>query len=543
MAFPTTNLLARYEALSETAYSDGNEATTVTNQVSSSISNGEGRGLTWRSNVLNGHAVYRFDGTDDYANASISLVTYTAWSISAVVKAASEGTSRSWPFVMGEETTDIMAFTEGATSSEWGAFARTSGSGSGTNQIFTSGVDTTEWTHLLLVWDGSTVTFYRDGSVVNSGSRAGGFDADSLSMGDLDYRGKGGVANLGEYFGGDIALMAAWSKALDSTERGDLQDYVDSTYFAAAGAPEASGTVSAEASLSATGHVAKEASGTTTAEGSLTAEGHRVSEASGSVSAEGSLSATGEALAVAAEASGTVSAEASLTAEGARDSKASGTISVEGSLTAEGHRDSSVAGSVSAEGSLSATGHVSPQTSGTVSAEGSLSATGHIDAEASGRVAAEGSLTATGQAVEAASASGTVTAEGSLSATGYIEPAASGTVTGLGSLSATGETPQAAPIPRASGTVSAEGSLSGGGYATPKAFSTVAAVGHLEGVGYLAPFSSGVVEAIASLNGVGRSDVPPFWTPDPVDHTSDPVDHTSDPVGYKPARRHEPAPW
>lgn len=228
MAFPTTSLELRFEAKHETAYTDGQEATTVTDQSPNGYDMA-GSGLTWESGELNGEAVYRFDGVDDTASdAAIGGSQVTAWSVAVVCKSDVEATSRLWPFVVHDSTTYIMGFTEGETASEWGVFAR---SDAATQKIFTSGVDTTQWAALLLVWDGATVSFYRDNSLVGSASLSGQFIHDEHAMGEF----------LTDAFDGDVALAAAWSKALDSTERSDLQDYIDSTYFGAGGVSQVIG--------------------------------------------------------------------------------------------------------------------------------------------------------------------------------------------------------------------------------------------------------------------------------------------------------------
>lgn len=218
MAFPTTSLELRYEAKDETAYTDGQEATSVTDQSANGFDL-PGTGLTWEDGELNSHAVYRLDGIDDGAeDITVALPNPTALSVAVLCKSAAEATSRLWPFTVADGTTGFSGFTEGETASEWGIFLRTS---AGDQEVFTSGVDTTAWTTLLLVWDGSTVTFYRDGSSVGPASLSGTIDWEDIYLGSF----------VDQFFGGDIALAAAWSKALDSTERSDLQDYVDTTYF------------------------------------------------------------------------------------------------------------------------------------------------------------------------------------------------------------------------------------------------------------------------------------------------------------------------
>lgn len=225
MAFPTTNLYARYEAKAETGRSSGDLLATVVDQ------SGGGRDLTqavsskmptWQAGVLNGHPAFRFDGVDDIIDrSSATVAARTTWSVSAVVSSgASEATSRKWPFGYGNSTTRIFGLTEGVTSGEWGSFVRTSAA---TIQHATSGVATTAFAVLTIVWDGATTVLYRNGTQVASSALAGNINFAHMAMGAL-------FSLATECFSGDIALAAAWTSALDATARADLHSYVQDTY-------------------------------------------------------------------------------------------------------------------------------------------------------------------------------------------------------------------------------------------------------------------------------------------------------------------------
>lgn len=230
MAFPTTGLLARYEALSEVGYTDGDPLATIADQ------SGAGRDMlqttaakkpTFRSGVVNGLPTYRVDGVDDRAVWDAPMSgghTPTAWSISAVISSGvSEASSRKWPFAYDRGTAQLFALTEGATSGEYGTFVRSSG---GTVQQSTSGVDTTGFCVLTVTWDGSTVRFYRNGIEIASTALGGSYaQLDANSQFTI-----GSIPDLEEYFSGDIALAAVWDTALDATARADLHTYVQDTY-------------------------------------------------------------------------------------------------------------------------------------------------------------------------------------------------------------------------------------------------------------------------------------------------------------------------
>lgn len=231
MAFPTTDLVARFEARLESGYSDNDPITTAINHAGTSqYPNVSGGSPTFKTGILNGEPVFRFDGTDDHLSGTASSDNFAAFTICAVLSSgAAEATSRVWPFTFdSSSTTRILALTEGVTSGEWGTFVRTSGTGGGTTQQSTSAVDTREFCVLVLVWDGTNATFYRDGAQVAQTSRTG--LAQSMSRVQLG-------ANLSEFFSGDLALAAGWSVALGSTALDDLHDYVETTYFGATGPP------------------------------------------------------------------------------------------------------------------------------------------------------------------------------------------------------------------------------------------------------------------------------------------------------------------
>ena len=222
MAFPTTGLANRYEAKDHTGLVDGDPVAAVTDQSGNGWHlNIGGTQPTWETNELNGHAVYRFDGVDDFRRRDETFIAagLTGTSIAVVCRATAEGTSRTWPFGLeGASFTLIFGFTEGETASEWGTFVRTTEAGD--IKLATSGVDTTQDASLLIVWDGADVVFYHNGVQVATAAKGGTLDYDDIYMGEIT------AGN----FGGDVALAATWHKALDSTERANLDDYVATTY-------------------------------------------------------------------------------------------------------------------------------------------------------------------------------------------------------------------------------------------------------------------------------------------------------------------------
>lgn len=230
MALPTAGLFARYEAHLHTGLVSGDPVVQVTDQAGTRhmTSLTSARRPTWVSAVLNGHAVYRFDGVDDLTAVDFASQAPPAWSLSLVVRSEPvEATTRKWPAYAGTDTSQVMAFTEGVTSGEWGTFSRTT-SPTTTVQQSTTGVLTTTWCVLTIVWNGAAVAFYRDGTLVNSAALAGTFGLTTLSLGALES--DVSTALRGECMSGDIALAGFWNTALTTTERSELHSYVQDTY-------------------------------------------------------------------------------------------------------------------------------------------------------------------------------------------------------------------------------------------------------------------------------------------------------------------------
>lgn len=224
MAFPTTGLAARYEALLDTGHTDAEPLATIEDQSGNArhlTQATAGKQPTYRTGIVGGQPAYRLDGVDDIASWSGTVLQPAATTISVVVSSSpSEATSRKWPFTASVGTVTIHALTEGVTTGEWGTFARTN---SATVQQTTAGVDTTAWCVLTLVWDGANATLYRNGAQVATNALAGIQQFTEISIGAL-------VSLATECFGGDVALAGAWTVALDATARADLHTYVQDTY-------------------------------------------------------------------------------------------------------------------------------------------------------------------------------------------------------------------------------------------------------------------------------------------------------------------------
>lgn len=224
MAFPTTSLAGRWEALLDGGHSDGDILATIADQSGNSrnLAKTTGGEATYKTALVNGQPGYRFNGSATFLEYDAgSLAADSALTISVVLSSgAAEAGSRAWPFGLGNGTTHILAFTESETAGEWGTFVR---SGAGTDKSATTGVDTTAWCVLTLTWDQTVGRLYRNGTLIGTTtSLAGALQVQNIYIG-AHY-------TIGEYFGGDIALAGYWRAALDTTARSQLHSYVQDSY-------------------------------------------------------------------------------------------------------------------------------------------------------------------------------------------------------------------------------------------------------------------------------------------------------------------------
>ena len=223
MAFPTTSLFARYEALLDTGKTNG--------QIMTSLLDFSGNGYnlfqaetaqTYNTNIINGKPAYYFAGNGAYVATDS---TYTAFNssdaqctISIVLSSNNPGGSRTWPFgTTYAASTSIFAFTDGASSGKWGAFLR---GASNAGQIYYTTSDDTLWSVLTLVYDGSTIKSYMNGTEIDSKSASGNQNMNTIAVGKI----------VGQTWEGYIAAAYLWKKGLDSAERAALHSYVQDTY-------------------------------------------------------------------------------------------------------------------------------------------------------------------------------------------------------------------------------------------------------------------------------------------------------------------------
>lgn len=220
---PVTGLLARYEARLQTPVADNTNVTTMPDQ------SGNGYNLfqtetaqKYRTNIVNGQPSYYFAGNGAYQASNVDYpalaITDSELTISVIVNSNAAGGSRTWPFGLTQgDSTSIFAFTDGASAGKWGAFLR---GANNTGQIYYTTSDDTVWAVLTLVYDGSTIKSYINGTEVDSKAATGSQVSNRISMGKI----------VGQTWEGYLAGAFIWRKGLDATERASLHSYVQDTY-------------------------------------------------------------------------------------------------------------------------------------------------------------------------------------------------------------------------------------------------------------------------------------------------------------------------
>jgi len=152
---------------------------------------------------------YEFDGSDDFVEASGVTVTgeftFAAW----VNTDVTDGGFRN---IMGDTSSSGAKLLLGNDNFLQGQIRGSSG----TNGTVTSSViNTNQWYHVVLVYDGSTLRLYLDGTQVDSTGSG------PKPSGDRTFK-IGGQTDFGHYWDGRIDDPRVYDKGLTSTEVSNL---------------------------------------------------------------------------------------------------------------------------------------------------------------------------------------------------------------------------------------------------------------------------------------------------------------------------------
>jgi hypothetical protein len=242
------------------------------------------------------------------------------------------------------------------------------------------------------------------------------------------YPAKSGFFSSGSVIRGSVtAVQGRFGSGVVAPTSTSANSYlVDIEFAAADGAVthDATATLAATGSLTATATKAIDGTATLAATGTLTAAGVRAQAATATLSATGALTA---AATVDRAATATLAATGALSAAGERTAVTSGTLSATGTLTAAATATRDATAVLVAVGALSAAGDVTTPgvETATLTGTGALTATAARTAVDTSLLAAVGALTAT--ASRSTSGTATLAAVGALTATAVVVPPAGAT--------------------------------------------------------------------------------------------------------------------
>ena len=202
----------------------------VTWEDSSSANNDADQGTagnrpTYRTNVINGKPVVRFDGTDDYLQVDPELNTAEGdLTVIAVIRPTSVGGIETF-YSEGSSTDDLqlrVARINGATPKAEAAHLNTAG-----DNITTIGTTTILDNTAYLVtakWTATTQVIYLAGTQEDSDAFGSAPTVDRTAIGCLLR------AAAGDFFGGDIAELIVYDSALSDANRGTVETYLTTKY-------------------------------------------------------------------------------------------------------------------------------------------------------------------------------------------------------------------------------------------------------------------------------------------------------------------------
>ena len=169
---------------------------------------GYGNDGTWAGDESYGVAPWgqttgEFGGDDDYVDSNATLISNTAFSISAWINSDTQGTTQTIISQWKSGTSNRLQFIKVTANTV--AFSI-----GGSSYAITSAVNADQWYHVVGTYDGATLTVYIDGEFANSDSYSSGVeqDADTII----------GTYSSGEYFNGQIAEARVYDIALTNDE-------------------------------------------------------------------------------------------------------------------------------------------------------------------------------------------------------------------------------------------------------------------------------------------------------------------------------------
>lgn len=195
-------------------YSDGNTVTTATDSSPAGNNSSGAPGPTYKTNIINGKPVLRFDGVDDVLIGMSAALTDTAsWTLFSVVNQKSAGHA-----YFCAQTNNHVGFTMGGDASSGGG---------GVGMLFGAVAWVTQGSASLNTWaiqsgarSSGTANVYTNGALIRTTTTS------PTSDGSI-YR----VGRIGPpYIQCDIAEIICYSRSLGASERQAVEDYLSAKY-------------------------------------------------------------------------------------------------------------------------------------------------------------------------------------------------------------------------------------------------------------------------------------------------------------------------
>lgn len=230
---PTTSNLALWlDAPRETAYADGDTVTSLSDW------SGNGHVLTqatatkrgtWNSNVVNGLAVYRLDGTDDEWTATTGAICDIARNVGAisvywVAKPSLTGARAAWGWTTPLTTAGRAFGGAGATSRMRLAGRRLDADSLNDNAgAVTVSTSVFQVYSAVFDWSNSDLYGYINGTnqITNTSFLTSGLTQDTASAAATIGRSTPAIAT---YFGGDIVCLLIYQAAHDTSTRQGIEN-------------------------------------------------------------------------------------------------------------------------------------------------------------------------------------------------------------------------------------------------------------------------------------------------------------------------------
>jgi len=189
---------------------EGNHATQTT----------EANRPTYKTGVLDGKPVVRFDGSNDHLLVS-SFSHLNEKSGATIIFMYKHADTHSGQYLIWADGNILIdAVNDFGNPTGWNNFRVRWNLGGTWRNDHIAAISTQEWQQVVITFDGGETKFYTDGNIVYTGSDT----QTSISASSPNYMLGGRAA--GRYFDGDIAEILIYDRALSGSEREQVEQYL-----------------------------------------------------------------------------------------------------------------------------------------------------------------------------------------------------------------------------------------------------------------------------------------------------------------------------